>query len=83
MGPNVRHAGPGRGPVAALSGRTACLLANHGMVCHGTDIASARLAALRLESLARQYPIASAAGTVRLLTDAQFAAACLRYRSYG
>lgn len=68
---------------AAIAGRTACLLANHGMICHGRDAAAALLTALRLEALARQYLIARAAGTPRLLTQAEMAAARERYRSYG
>jgi L-fuculose-phosphate aldolase len=68
---------------AAIAGRTACLLANHGMICHGRDAAAALLAALRLEALCRQYLIARAAGTPRLLSHAEMAAARQRYRGYG
>ena len=68
---------------AAIAGRTACLLANHGMICHGRDGAAALLTALRLEALARQYLLACAAGTPRLLTAGEIAAAQARYRSYG
>jgi L-fuculose-phosphate aldolase len=67
----------------AIAGRTACLLANHGMICHASDADAALLAALRLETLARQYLIARAAGMPRLLTRADIAAARERYRSYG
>jgi L-fuculose-phosphate aldolase len=67
----------------AIAGRTACLLANHGMICHGPDAAGALLTALRLETLARQYLIARAAGTPRLLTPTEMAAARERYRNYG
>jgi L-fuculose-phosphate aldolase len=67
----------------AIAGRTACLLANHGMICHGPDVDAALLGALRLEALARQYLIARAAGTPRLLTRAEIQAAQERYRSYG
>ena len=47
----------------AINGRTACLLANHGMICHGRAADTALLAAIRLEGLARQYLIARTAGT--------------------
>jgi L-fuculose-phosphate aldolase len=67
----------------AIEGRTACLLANHGMICHGPDARRALIAALKLETLARQYLIARAAGPVRLLTRAEIAAARQRYRTYG
>jgi L-fuculose-phosphate aldolase len=69
--------------VTAIAGRTACLLANHGMICHGPAAAAALANALRLETLARQYLLARSAGTPRLLTPAQMDAALLRYQTYG
>ena len=69
--------------VAAMTGRTACLLANHGMVAAGPEMASALAAARTLETLARQYLLARAAGDVRLLTAGQMAAARERFRTYG
>ena len=69
--------------VAALAGRSACLLASHGMICHGRDIDAAVTTALRLESLVRQYLLARAAGRPKLLSPAQMRAAHERYRSYG
>jgi L-fuculose-phosphate aldolase len=68
---------------AAIEGRTACLLANHGMICHGRDAGAALLNAIRLEALARQYLLARAAGTPRLLSRIEMTAALERYRSYG
>lgn len=67
----------------AIAGRTACLLANHGMICHGPTAEAALLAARQLETLCRQYLLALAAGTPRLLDDAEIAAAQARYTSYG
>jgi L-fuculose-phosphate aldolase len=67
----------------AITGRTACLLANHGMICHGPDARTALSTAIRLETLARQYLMARAAGTPRLLSAAELEAARERYRSYG
>jgi L-fuculose-phosphate aldolase len=69
--------------VQALGHRTACLLANHGMICHGPTPQAALLTAQRLEALARQYLLACSVGTPRLLSEAEMAAAHLRYRSYG
>ena len=69
--------------VEAIAGRTACLLANHGMICHRSDADKALLAAVRLEGLARQYLIARTAGAVRLLSPEQMTAAQIRYRTYG
>jgi L-fuculose-phosphate aldolase len=69
--------------VAAIEGRTACLLANHGMICHGPDTETALRTAILLETLARQYLLARGAGEPRLLTQDEMAAAQARYRSYG
>ena len=69
--------------VAALVDRTACLLANHGMIVTGADADAALTAALTLESLARQYLLARAAGKVRLLTAAEMRAARERFKTYG
>jgi len=69
--------------VEALRGRSACLLGNHGMICHGKSIGAAFNAALRLEVLSRQYILARQAGAVRLLDDAEMRAANERYIGYG
>ena len=69
--------------VAALRGGNACLMANHGMVAAGADVAAAAGAARTLETLARQYLMARAAGQPRLLTAEQMAAARERFRTYG
>jgi L-fuculose-phosphate aldolase len=71
----------GRAAVTALEGRLACLLANHGMICHGSTLATALSNAVRLEALARQYLLACSAGAPRLLTPAEMHAAHERYRS--
>jgi L-fuculose-phosphate aldolase len=68
---------------AAIEGRTACLLGNHGMICHGPTAAAALGTAVKLETLCRQYLLARAAGTPRLLTADELAAARERYQSYG
>ena len=57
-----------RTAVAALAGRTACLLANHGMIALAGSLDRAMSDAILLESLCRQYLLARAAGTPRLLT---------------
>ena len=68
--------------VAALVGRTACLLANHGMIALAGSLDRAMSDAILLESLCRQYLLARAAGTPRLLTPAELDAARERFRSY-
>jgi L-fuculose-phosphate aldolase len=69
--------------VAALAGRTACLLANHGMIVHAPTADLALSAAIVLETLCRQYLLARSAGAVRLLTADEMRAAHERYRTYG
>jgi L-fuculose-phosphate aldolase len=69
--------------VAALRDRTACLLANHGMICHGPTPEAALLTAQRLEALCRHYLLARAAGRPRILTPQEMADAHVRYRTYG
>ena len=68
---------------ATIAGHSACLLANHGMIVHGPSPAAALEAAVRLETLARQYLLARAAGQPRILTTAEMTAVRRRYRTYG
>jgi L-fuculose-phosphate aldolase len=68
---------------AAIVGRSACLLANHGMICHARDPAGALTTAIRLEILARQYLLARSVGTPTLLSPADMIAARARYATYG
>ena len=69
--------------VAALAGRTACLLANHGMIVHGPTADQALTNAVVLETLCGQYLLARSAGTVRLLNADEMRAAHQRYQTYG
>jgi L-fuculose-phosphate aldolase len=73
----ARHA------VDALEGRSACLLANHGMICHAADAKAALLAAVRLETMARQYLLALSAGTPKILDELAMADVRTRYATYG
>jgi L-fuculose-phosphate aldolase len=67
----------------AISGRTACLLANHGMIVCGATADQALSRAVLLEALCRQYLMALSAGTPRLLTDQEMADARERFKTYG
>jgi len=69
--------------VAALAGRSACLLANHGLVAIGPSLARARRLALEVEELARQYLLALGAGGPVLLNDAEIADAIRQFKGYG
>ena len=67
----------------ALAGRSACLLANHGMILHARNVETAIADAVLLETLCSQYLLARAAGTPRLLTDDEMQAARERFKTYG
>ncbi|MDA0788243.1 MAG: class II aldolase/adducin family protein [Proteobacteria bacterium] len=54
---------------AALKGRSACLLGNHGMICRGSNLKSAVDLAHRLEIMCRQYVLTRQLGEPKLLTD--------------
>jgi L-fuculose-phosphate aldolase len=69
--------------VKAMKGRTACLLANHGMILHARDTDTALSRALLLESLCRQYLLALSAGKPRLLSAEEITAARERFKTYG
>lgn len=68
--------------VGAMTDRTACLLANHGMIVAGPNLDSAVAGAFELERLCRQYLLARSAGTPRLLTEDEITAARERFRTY-
>jgi L-fuculose-phosphate aldolase len=69
--------------VAALDGRRACLLANHGVIALGTGLPAALALAAEVENLAAQYCAALAIGGVELLDHAQMQTALEKYRTYG
>jgi L-fuculose-phosphate aldolase len=68
--------------VTAMEDRTACLLANHGMITAGPSLDAAVGAACELERLCRQYLLARSAGAPRLLTKDEEAAARERFQTY-
>nr|WP_294513712.1 class II aldolase/adducin family protein [uncultured Rhodopila sp.] len=67
---------------AAIEGRSACLLSNHGMIVCGPSVEQTIDRAVQLETLCRQYLLALAAGKPRLLTDEQIEAAKERFKTY-
>ena len=69
--------------VAAMQGRSACLLANHGMVVCGANLKKALDAAIELEALCEQYWRASQLGAPVLLGEAEMAAVQARFADYG
>lgn len=73
----------GDAAVAALEGRNACLLANHGMICHGPDVETAVARALKLETLACQYVLATSIGKPVLLAPDEMQVVGCKYTTYG
>jgi L-fuculose-phosphate aldolase len=69
--------------VAALVDRRACLLANHGLIALGPDVASALALAAEVENLAAQYCAALSIGGVQILDDAQMQQVLEKFRTYG
>lgn len=69
--------------LAALEGRNACLLANHGMITVGPTLEKAMWLALELETLARQYYLTLSIGGPVVLSDAQIAETAEKFADYG
>jgi len=69
--------------VEALEGRTACLLANHGMIAVGKTLKAAFDTTIKLETLARQYLLALQGGEPVLLDEDEMMRVRVRYTSYG
>jgi L-fuculose-phosphate aldolase len=71
------------GVAAALEGRRACLMANHGAVAVGPTLERAFALAFEVEGLARTYLAALAAGEPVLLSEGEMAEAASKYATYG
>jgi L-fuculose-phosphate aldolase len=67
----------------ALQGRSACLLANHGMIVLGPTLKKAMWLAVEVETLAAQYWRALQIGKPNILSDAEIARVMDKFRSYG
>jgi L-fuculose-phosphate aldolase len=78
-------AGLAEAAVAALDGRRAAILQNHGAICYGRTLPEAYDRAVLLEWLARVYRLACAHGTPRILSQAELdeVAAESQRRHYG
>jgi L-fuculose-phosphate aldolase len=69
--------------VRALAHRNTCLLANHGMIAFGADLASALARTEKLETLVKQYVLAKSAGRPVMLTEEELRVVKARYKTYG
>jgi len=69
--------------VAALAGRRACLLANHGMIAIGASLDGALALAVEVETLAEMYWRALQIGEPSPLPDAEMDVVLEKFRTYG
>lgn len=69
--------------LAALEGRRACLMANHGLVCIGPDLPAALGLARRVELLAQMYRQCLQVGAPKLLSREEMALIAEKFQSYG
>ena len=69
--------------LAALEGRKACLLANHGMICIARDLAAALALAVEVEALARQYCQALQLGEPIILPATEMQRVLEKFKTYG
>ncbi|WP_137157745.1 class II aldolase/adducin family protein [Rhizobium sp. FKL33] len=67
----------------ALEGRTACLMANHGMLACGDSLKKAMWRAVELETIAKQYYHSLLIGGPALLPDEEIAGVVSAFSGYG
>lgn len=90
-GTNVRCAGYATFGTEELAGlaleamrdRSACLLANHGMIVLGESLARAMWRAVELEAIARQYVLSLQIGGPAILPDAAIEETLEKFAGYG
>lgn len=68
--------------VAALEGRTACLLAHHGVIACGKDLERALALAIEVENLARTYLLVRSIGEPKLLDGEEMHRVLQRFENY-
>jgi len=69
--------------LVALTGRSACLLAQHGMIACGPDLKKALALAVEVEVLARMYWHALQLGEPPHLDDAEMQTVLKKFKTYG
>lgn len=69
--------------IRAMEDRSACLLANHGMIACGANLDKAMWAAMELETLSKQYFHALQLGDMTVLDDREMARVARKFKSYG
>ena len=68
---------------AAMANRSACLMANHGMLVFGRNLANALALAIEFETLCEQYWRVRQLGKPVLLSDDEMREVAERFRWYG
>lgn len=68
--------------ISKLQSRNACLLANHGTICHAADLETAAALTYRLETLAHQYVLALQIGKPDILSTDEIQNVRNRVRNY-
>jgi L-fuculose-phosphate aldolase len=69
--------------IEAMKNRTACLMANHGLVVGSSKLSNSVYIAEEVESLCEQYVNALAIGDVKLLTTKQMNDVLEKFKNYG
>jgi L-fuculose-phosphate aldolase len=69
--------------LVALDGRSACLLANHGMIATGASLATALALAVEVETLAEMYWRTLQIGEPIPLSDDEMDVVIARFQAYG
>ena len=69
--------------LVALEGRSACLLAHHGMIVCGREIGETLALAIEFETLCEQYWRVLQIGKPRLLPDDEMARVLMKFSGYG
>lgn len=69
--------------LAALAGRKACLMANHGLICLERTLPRALALAIEVENLARTYCQCLTIGEPNLLGSEEMARVIEKFRDYG
>jgi len=69
--------------IKAMKDRSACLLANHGMIAAGVNLDSAMWAAVELETLSKQYYFAKQLGKMVILPKKEMDNVLEKFKDYG
>ena len=72
-----------RNMLLALKNRSACLLANHGLIAYGDTLKQALWRAAEVEALAQQYLLALSVGQPQILDESAMQEVIERFKTYG